>query len=55
MEIIKAIKNFNESIETLAESTAKYTESQEVIDETIKREIEQQKKEAEKLLKRIRI
>ena len=58
MEIINAIKKLNKSIEELAEMTKSMrnlSNQGKVIDEAVKQQIEQSKKEAEELLKRIKI
>lgn len=57
MEVVNAIKKFNKSIEDLVEATKtirKLTNQGKMIDETVKQQIEQSKKEAEELLKKIR-
>lgn len=57
MEIVNAIKKFNKSIEDLVEATKTIrmlTNQGKMIDETVKQQIEQSKKEAEELLKKIR-
>lgn len=57
MEVVNAIKKFNKSIEDLVEATKTIrmlTNQGKMIDETVKQQIEQSKKEAEELLKKIR-
>lgn len=53
-DITKALKDFNESIKRLTEATERISSTQTVIDDSVKRTIEDEREKAQKVLRRIK-
>lgn len=54
MDVIKALEELNSNIKKTADESNKIISAQKTIDEAVKKEIEQKKKEAKELIDRIK-